>query len=925
VATLNTLLNESEAAFEAKNYLLAAPKIEELIKALGPNSRTSPEMMEMLHFNVGLAYLLGEKPAEAEAAFTKCATLFPKGEYATRCHLGVGRACINQGSAEKKEQAIKSLKLAMADPRYRSEAGLSLGQVYNDLGKRDEAIAVFRSLMGSDIRSPQQTTAAVEVIGLLADSGNIDDLIHYLDRLINQAGVRDSIAWYTNQVVVRGDEAVAAKSYETALAIYQTVPTRKQILETQAMALESQRKILNLLEAKVAAEKDKPINQRSNASAMVSSLKPAIELSQTALTAIEQRTDLDAAMLMRRGRCLYYLDRFEEALVCFRTLRNKYASASDAKAAAYAEIIIISKLKNIAELQTLCNAYLRTYPDAENSEQVATLAGELLVQAGKWGEVAKFYERLETRFPKSESLERFVFFQAVAHFQDADFATSTPLLEKFLKTYPNSPLVETALYYVAMSHFLANEYKETLASCNQYLTRFPDGYYAGDMRYRLSFIDFNDKDVNQSDKIIRDLEGFLKDHPDDAAAGSMLCLLADTYKKKNDDAAALEALKKAVWSDSPDDVIQYALDSATSLLQTKKDWAAIAALHAEFLRRKPSNSLALLSATWVAKMKTREGKGAEAAEILANSLKSCIANPANEQVEYLIDELVKSLIPHRKKAADIDAAAVDKQLIEVLTTAIGSDNNPTANARVYYARARLSQLLKRPDLSDLYLKGIATTNAENPSTLSPALLAVSGDILLKGGNLDGAQAMYKRLSDRYKDSAFSDAGPVGLGLIALARKQPEEALKIFDDVLANNPGTSRFKETTLGKLQALVDLNQYEPATALALQIVGDKSFRGETAAKAYLLLCQVYRKQAATATADAASEWLKKAHGTYQRVYVAYQSSPDVCAEAYWQAYETAKELHDDALATATLKTLAKHPKLQNTQRAKDAMKLNP
>jgi len=122
-----------------------------------------------------------------------------------------------------------------------------------------------------------------------------------------------------------------------------------------------------------------------------------------------------------------------------------------------------------------------------------------------------------------------------------------------------------------------------------------------------------------------------------------------------------------------------------------------------------------------------------------------------------------------------------------------------------------------------------------------------------------------------------------------------------------------------------VDLNQYEPATALALQIVGDKSFRGETAAKAYLLLCQVYRKQAAAATADAASEWLKKAHGTYQRVYVAYQSSPDVCAEAYWQAYETAKELHDDALATATLKTLAKHPKLQNTQRAKDAMKLNP
>jgi tetratricopeptide (TPR) repeat protein len=924
VATLNSLLNDAEAAFEAKKYLDAAPKLEELIKALGPNSSTPPEMLEMLHFNAALAYLLGEKPAAAEAAFLKCVARFPKGDYAMRCQLGIGHACIKQDTAEKKEQAIKSLKLAMADRKYRSEAGLILGRVYIDLHKREEALAVFRGLMGSDIRSPQQATAAVEVIGLLADSGNLDDLVHYLDRLINQAGVRDAIAWYANQVIVRGDEAVIGQSYATALAIYQTVPTRNQIIETQNLALEGQRKILNILEAKAAKEKDKPINQRSNASELVGSLKPAIELSQTALTAIEEKKDLDAALLMRRGRCFYYLDRYEEALVCFRTMRAKYPAASDAKAAAYAEIIIINKLKKIDELQALCSAYLRIYPDAENAEQVATLAGELLVQDGKWAEVGKFYQRLETRFPKSDSLDRYIFFQAVAHFQDADFATSTPLFDRFLKTYPNSPLVETALYYVAMSNFLSNEYKKTLASCKEYLARFPDGRYAGDMRYRLSFIDSNDKEENQTDKIIRDLEGFLKEHPDDAAAGSMLCLLADTYKKKSDEDAALDAYKKAIRSDSPDDVIQYGLDSATSLLQGRKDWAGVAALHGEFLKNKPDSPLALLSATWVAKMKARDGKSAEAAAILANSLRARIGNPACEQVEFLIDELVKALVP-RKKPSEVDVDAIDKQLVDVLKQVTGGEDNPTANARVYYARARLSQLLKRADRADLYLKGIATTNAEDPSVLSPALLAACGDILLKGGNLDGAAAMFKRLTDRYKESMFSDAGPVGLGFVALARKQPAEALKIFDDALLNNPGTSRFKETTVGKLQALVALEQYEPAGKLALQIVGDKMFRGETSGKAYLLLAEVYRNQAAKASGDAAGELLKKAHGTYQRVYVAYQSSPDLCAEAYWQAAGVAKELHEDALASETLKTLAKHPKLQNTQRAKDAMKLNP
>lgn len=928
-ATLNRLFTEAEAAFAAKDYPTAVAKIEELLKALGPN-KDAP--LELLYFNIGLGNLLAAKPVEAEAAFTDYLKRFPKGEYASRSYLGVGRACIDQGTPEKKERAIEALKLAAQDPKFRSEAGLWLGQVYTELGKRDEALAVFKSLMGSDIRSPQQTTAAVEVIGLLADTGRLEDLILYLDRLSNQAGVRDALAWYANQVIVRGDQLVGSQAYEEALAIYRSVPPRSQIVEIQKAALDSQRKDLKILETRVELEKAKPLGQRSSASELVGSLKPAIELAEKALAAVEEKTDLDAALVMRRGRCLYYLDRHEEALVCFRTIRDKYATSADAKAAAYAEIVILNKLKNIPEIKVLCDAYLRKYPDAENVEQVATLAGEVLVQSGNWAEVGKFYRSLEGKFPKSESLDRYTFFQGLAIFQDGNFKESTPIFTKFLKDFPNSPLMENAMYYVAMSNFLTNNYKETLKSCKDYLSKFPDGRYAGDMRYRLSFIDFNDKDVDQSDKIIRDLSSFLRQHPDDSSAGSMYCLLADTYKKKTSDKPdelvkfqklALEAYKNAIWSDCPDDVIQYALDSSTTMLSGSKDFAGIAALHSEFLQRKPDSPLALLSASWVAKMKAREGKGPEAAEMLANALKSRIANPTAEQVEFLIDELVKTLVP-RKKATEVDIDAVDKQLVEILNKAIGGQENATTNARLYYARARLAQLLRRADRSDLYLKGVATINAKDPSVLSPALLSVSGDILLKLGMLDEAEAMFKRLVERYKDGMFADAGPVGLGYIALARKQPDQALKIFETALESNPGMSRFKETTLGKLEALVALGQFEPAEKLSLEIVGDKMFRGESAGKAYLVLGQIYRKQADKAAgADAKTELLKKAHGTYQRVYVAYQSTPDVCAEAYWQAYETATDLGETALADETLKALAANPKLKNTVRAKKAVEL--
>jgi tetratricopeptide (TPR) repeat protein len=278
------------------------------------------------------------------------------------------------------------------------------------------------------------------------------------------------------------------------------------------------------------------------------------------------------------------------------------------------------------------------------------------------------------------------------------------------------------------------------------------------------------------------------------------------------------------------------------------------------------------------------------------------------------------------KPSEIDIDALDAQLIEILTKAIGDQENATTNARIYFARARLAQLLRRPDKSDLYLRGIATINAKDPSVLSPALLAESGDILLKLGQLDEAEAMFRRLIDRYKEGMFADAGPVGLGYIALARKQPAEAYKLFEDAMENNPGMSRIKETTLGKLEAMTEMGQLEEAEKFALEIAGDRMFRGEAVGKAYILLGKVYRKKAEKESGvDERLDLLKAAHATYQRVYIAYRSTPEVCAEAYWQAYETALELGDKTLAEETIKVLREDTRLQNTAAAKRAVQQAP
>lgn len=385
-----------------------------------------------------------------------------------------------------------------------------------------------------------------------------------------------------------------------------------------------------------------------------------------------------------------------------------------------------------------------------------------------------------------------------------------------------------------------------------------------------------------------DIHPVKAEHEGVSASGAELCRLGDAYRDQDRLDQALDSYKKAVWTDSPDDVIQYALDSATGLMQGNKDWEGIAKLHSEFITRRPDSQLAVLSVRWVAKMYARQGKSAEAAEIVANTLKSRIGDPAAVQTELLLDELVKSMVP-RKKAKDMDADALDRQLVELLEKAAGPDANATAKVRIYYARARLAQMLKRNDRSELFLKGIALSNLKDLSVLSPQLLSTCGDILLKSGDVDGAEKMFLFLKDHHA-AKFGNVGSIGLGNVALARKKPEEALKFFNGVLENQPAPPEIIDATIGKLQALADLNKDDEAMRLALEAVANRTFKGEPTARVYLLLGGLYEKKAAAG--DEAVGFLKQAHGTYQRVYVAYPGFPELCKEALRRSDEVRKKL---------------------------------
>lgn len=934
---LDKLFAEAEAAFKSQDYDASAAKLEALLKESQAGDQTAP-VFEMVRYNLGLAYLNAEQEDKAIKVFQECLAAFPKGAYTSRCRLGLGRAYM---VTNKDDEAVRELTAAALDPRLRTESAFFLAKVYTNMGKKAEALKVLDGLLKADVRTPDQTSSAVEAAALLGELGEPEVLAAYLARLNGEIGVRKAYAWVTTQYVVKAeelgkldpkdDDATRTRKHASALALYSAVPPRAHILSVQRPMLEDARKTLAEWEARVKAERDrKPApapaggtpaaEEEANADDMPDFLvrgRAFVEAVANALTNIESIPDMDATLITRRGISLARIGCNTQALLCFREVRAKYPQSVDAERAAFSELVVLHRLNQGKDLESLAREFLAKYPNSENAEQASRLVGKALIDKGDQKAVADFFGELYTKFPQSETREDYLFTQAQATFQQAEFKAARELYEKLLKDYPASLRTEEVNYRIALSYFLSNDYKNSLASLNGYLQKYPNGEYAADATYRLAFIKYQDTEQDNSLEIIRDLEARIAKNAADPAAGAMLCLLGDVYQKKEDIPRALQAYRRAVFSNSGGDVRQYGLDTATELLREAKDWKGIADLHGEVLKERPDDPLAILSANWVAKARSREGKNEEAAKTLADTLAKWIESPANEQVEPLIDEIVKLQLPKRR-GQTLDPAVIEKNVEKTLTDAIGDKGNDTTKARMFYARARTQEALRRPNEARGILASMATS--VSPEAMSPLLLSAAGDVLLQDGKIPQAAAMFRRLTEKYPDSVFSDAGPVGLGQIALAQKKPKEALDWFVEALERSHGSSRYKEAMLGKLQALTAIGQLDEAEKMGLEMIGVKEFRGETVGKAYLLLADVMMAKARGLSGDAALEYQAKAKAYCDRVYLTYKGFPSVAAQGYLKVGDILKEMGKWDEATKAWNDLVNDPKLKDTPEAQEA-----
>ncbi|MGV3659372.1 MAG: tetratricopeptide repeat protein [Prosthecobacter sp.] len=923
---------ETEALVNAAGALFAEAKYQEALAKLAEAKKNlNNKPFEGIMFIEGAAYYnLGDYPKAIETleAFVK---EFPQGGAITDVRMALGRSYI---ASKQEDKGIEVLTdVVRNSPEKKAEAGLIIADAYTKKDNKDKALEILTAVLADGVRSAESIQAAMMAANLYVSSGRLDDASALMDKVRNFASGGDNIAQMNNIYLKLGDEMMDKKAYKEALGAYQLVRKKGEISRIQK---EQVAKLELQLKSAKGVRKEE--------------LETKLKANQEIMAEIEKRTDYDASLYYRLGRCYYEMgapkedgtagdaSRLWQSILAFEIIVNEFKEFPQRDKCMYGLIMVNAALKRIAEARGLCEKFIESFPDSEQIGQVSELFGMLAYQNKQLDEAIKAFARAE-QFPKADK-PRLRFLRGSVLFEMQRFDEARTTYELLMQEFPNEEAYkDDALYRIALSYFYQNDYKSVMKALKSYIKENPKGQYVVDARYRMAFINFQGGDKEDA---LEELLGIVKDAPNDQNIGQVHALLGDIYNGKADYENAMINFAAAVDKAKTDDVLNYAMDQVTDLYVGSNKWKELADMWQRYYNtHKDNDDLSLKAILWISRALIKDNKAEEAKKLLSEHIKTRIPQPANQQVEGLIQQLVSISAPKRRRAsaaapapapaaptgdgtapAPALAAApapapeltfedVEKQLEEQLTPPQAAMNG-TAQMRILFAKTWLAKTMKLPDKAEKFFNIII--EVAKPDDLSPMLLATVGDSARRKGDLEKADACYKRLKEFFKDSEYADGAPVGQGEIAFEKGEFDKALELFKEA-SNFPGSSRILESTQGIAKSLFKLKKYEEAKKLYEQIANTKEWRGEATANALRMLGEI---EAANGKHEAAIAY-------FQRVFIAHQKWKSEMAKAYLLCAKSFQALGKRDEAKKTLQEMIARKDLQDQPEMKEARQLEP
>jgi len=920
--TVNTMadtFNRGIAAFEKREWATAIAEMEQVISICEgyPDKKAMESQRERLapvYYTVGAAaFNLPDYP-KAIAAFERFVTEFPKSEKLPHARLAIARAAFMSKDFDK---AVKLFAEMERFPSMREQSLVTQAQCYKESGKTAEMTAVVEKLLVDGITTTPRAGAALMLAQARAKAGELDKLVPLLDQLIAKKQFVENVVELNALIVGLGDAQAAKEQFERASRTY-----LKAMPPSEVVAFQKQR--IALLGRRIAASKAAARIPKAEVTlqSQISELEQVLERAQALLAEFEKLPDYMPGLMLRNARCWYGRDKKWESILVNDRIVDRYPEATKEKEAAlFGNVICYADLMQIEACQQACERYLKAFPKGENSGTVAYVQGAVALQGGDIKGASTIFGTLVDTQPDSAFIDQMYLLLAGAHFSLGELDDSLRTYKRYISKFPKGPALEEATYRAAIIPVFQGKYEDGWKALEAFLKEHPASQFAEDAEYRLMICKYS---ANLHDEVLADVEKWMGNHPGGVMEPEVMSLKGDCLAAVMKTREAADAYMAAAQTAATDEVLNYALNEASKLLQKLGDMERLSKMWEDFIEKSPDHPSVVSAIYWIGKAKTREGKVDEAKGIIVTQLKRCLNISKNESVEMLLTQLAQLCWkrPRSMTAPPVEGAkpVVDKDgrpvvpqpeppappllppwdAMAELEKRIGPlDVVADANGRprLDYARIELCKLLKNQARADELMAGIA---AARPELLSPQLLALSGEFLQNRKRDAEAADHYNYLKDNYLKSAWLDYAYSGLGAMAMEKGDAKKALELYT-LAADEYAGAKVRESTLGLGMALLENSRYTEAKKLLEQVAGTREWRGECTAQAVFYLGVVEERQGRLAEAVA----------HYQRVFVAYQKYTTWVEKAYLKAALCFDKLGKRKEAVAHLQELLRNEKL--------------
>ena len=882
VTELDKVLQEGTRAYEKRDFVKAARLFTEVLAKAAPGPRLEP-----LAFFHAAALVESGETDRAIKTLLEFPQKYPASPRLKDASVLLARAYAKSG---KTDQALGLLRSLENDPKLRPEVLRAQIVALRAAGRAEEAAAVQQRLLPT--RRTLTREEAVVAQQLLATqlndkTGDLDVARQTLLALWSAGAMVDNLAALNTASLVLGDRFLAANRSEEALLLFQNTRPREEVLAAQRRRVDELAESLRLV-----------VPGGASAESIKAGLENRLAQARDALQRLSDTADFDRQVLLRLGFAYLALDRPWEATLVFRTGRERHGDTPEAPLFLYGLVTARQLAARPSEAVELGREFFAKYPSAPERLDVALAAGAAALESGDTAAAIMFFSGVTAGNPAPGDPKSEAAFLQLGHayFAAGNWNAAGAAYQRFREAFPSSAYAEDVNYRAALAVLFAGDLKPARKQLEAHLEKYPETKYETDARYRLAVCAYGSREWDRALVLAADWE---RRFPGDPQLGDVHALRGDVYRSTDRPVEAVGAYRLAVNSAGNDQVLAYALNEASALLERQRDWPALAALFQETLAARPGHASSLAWMNGIAKARARLGRFDESAASLVESVKSDIGFVDNDAVESTLS-LIAQISVRAKPSAGGDAIEPRPYAQSAWEAELFSNHaDLIVHARRLYFESELARLRKRP--ADATERLLLIGRQFKPAELSAPLLALGGEALLAAGQPDVAAPHFEAVLKRYPRSDYRDIAMTGLGEIALSSGDAAQALSWARDAQAKGGGAYRSREAALLEGRALLGLGKLDEAEALFTRVASTKEWRGEATAQSIFLLGVIAEKRGD----------LPKAIALYQRVFLSHQRYPEWVARAYLASAVAFQKLGRADESAATLREMLRNVRL--------------